>query len=394
MEENFIDDELIEEMELEAEQLVCEQLKKFYFDTKAIFEDYFLVSEVLNKKPQETPFKDWKLKDIITYCLRYDYKKESITNYELALNEIYQRQKSKSGFYLLKDVRIVSNRVHGMSNCLGLFLWPRKDLRTDMCSIFVCDDRYNKKHGYSLITENNKNLGIRYLHTFFHESQHENQFSNVARFVQNGRISGADKVGAIFSLFYNAQQDYYSRFIEYDAEATAIKRMFKLYEEGVITKLDDITYLYERAVNFLANYDVKKVVKSVNVLLPELVTAINLSEPKKVRDLTNADVNAFIRKLRDTHHMIQGIKAEYEKYLLNTFSDKFKERMNVEAENLANLKQSCYEYNTKFLRKMQHNPYTVDHARSKMFLISYVRAKNHFERENKENQIEIKHDLI
>ena len=232
------------------------------------------------------------------------------------------------------------------------------------------------------------------MHTFFHESQHENQFSNVARLVQNGRISGADKVGAIFSLFYNAQQDYYSRFIEYDAEATAVKRMFKLYEEGVITKLDDITYLYERAVNFLANYDVKKVVKSVNVLLPELVTAINLSEPKKVRDLTNADVNAFIRKLRDTQHMIQGIKAEYEKYLLNTLSDKFKERMNVEAENLANLKQSCYEYNTKFLRKMQHNPYTVDHARSKMFLISYVRAKNHFERENKENQIEIKHDLI
>lgn len=381
----------LDEMELEVinEQLAYQQLQQLYFDTKALFEDYFLASDILNKKPADTPFKDWKLKDIITYCLNYDYKKENITNYELALNEIYQRQKSKSGFYLIKDAKIVSNRVHGMSNCLGLFLWPREDLRTDMCSIFVCDDRYNRRHGYSLITENNKNLGIRYLHTFFHECQHENQFSNVARLVQNGRISGADKVGAIFSLFYNAQEDYYSRFIEYDAEATAIKRMFKLYEQGVVNKPDDIAYLYERAVNFLANYDVKKAVKSVNALLPELVTAINLSEPKKVRDLTNADVNLFIRKLRDTHHMIQGIKAEYEKYLLNTLSDKFKERMNVEAENLASLKQSCYEYNTKFLHKMQHNPYTIDHARSTMFLVSYVRAKSHFEIKNKQKQNEI-----
>lgn len=392
MEENFNSEENIEELELEFEidneEIVYQQLKKLYFDTKELFEKYFLASNILNDKPAETPFKDWKLKDIITYCLCYDYKNESITNYELALNEIYQRQKSKSGFYLIKDVKIVSNRVHGTSNCLGLFLWPREDLRTKKCSIFVCDDRYNRRHGYSLITENNKNLGIRYLHTYFHESQHENQFSNVARLVQNGRISGADKIGAIFSLFYNSQDDYYSRFIEYDAEATAIKKMYKLYNEGIVNKIDDITYLYERAVNFLSNYDVKKTVKSVYNLLPELITAINLSEPNKVRDLTDADANAFVRKLYDEYHSIQGIKAEYEKYFLNNLSDDFKERMNVEAQRLADLKQSRYEYNTKFLYKMKNNPYTIDADRSNMFLISYVRAKNSFEREGKESLVE------
>lgn len=379
-----MNEEINEEVSQEeiAEQLIqgiYKQLQELYISTKRMFNEYFLASDILNVKPDDTPFKTWKLEELITYCLNYDYKSTNIQNYELALNELYQRQKSKSGFYLIKDVRVVSNRVHGISNCLGLFLWPREDLRSDMCSIFICDDRYNRRHGYSLISENNKNIGVRYLHTYFHEAQHENQFSNVARFMQNGRILGKDIVATIFSLFYSSQDDYYSRFVEFDAEATAINRMFKLYKQGIINDNNDIIVLYEHVVNFLNNYKINKVVNSVNKLLPTLVTAIDLNEPDKVRSLTQGDVNAFVRKLKDTYHDIIGMKAEYEQYFLNTLPHEFKTKMKEEAEKLALLKQSKYEYNTRFLEKMKTNPYQVDTSRSQMFLISYMRAKTYFD---------------
>lgn len=384
--ENDLEQDFLIELTPEQEQLL--KLQTYYLSVKEMFNKTFLSSNILTEKPDETPFKDWKLEDIITYCVKYDYKNNSISNYEQALNEIYQRQKAKSGFYLIKDVKIVSNRVHGMSNCLGIFLWPREDLRSEMCTIFVLDDRYNRRNGYTCYAANKDNIGTRYLHTFFHESQHENQFSNVARFMQHGRLSGKDKVASLITLVYGNENDYYARYVEYDAQATAIKKMFKLYNNGILNKTNDLMISYEYAVRFLENYKANKVVKSARKFLPTIISAVAVTEPDKIRTLTDTDVKAFERYIEETYKTIQGIKAEYEKELLSRFSDDFKDKMRDEAHRLACLKQAKYEYQTKFLEKMECNPYQIDFDRSMMFLICYSRAmtKIEFEEQEKNEQ--------
>lgn len=250
------------------------------------------------------------------------------------LTEIYHREK-KGESYFLTDEICISKFIGLLAD--GLFKVDRTDGKMAAIKIRKFDGKLAKYESQNMFY---------YLLMFYHELRHESQYGMLYRLFKGAKLSPCDKIKALLMITqeFSAEYldsfvikekcnqslksyskysdlfreiDYYNIYSEYDAESTALTKIFKYFRDGTFNRSEDIERYKNYCENFLFNSNpvqVKKQViksfKNSSMLIRESGFGVILS------GITRNDLERFLNDIDEKYRQVEEINR-YVNVLIN-----------------------------------------------------------------------------